>query len=128
VTHVQLIANGRVLRQLAVPRRAGQGAWLQLEQAIEADRSVWIAARAYSLSPLGTPDAESHTNPVYVCVDGRTPYEQGSLERLVAAIDKQIAIHRKRKFAEQAKVTAYFEEARDALMRIRSRKGDFPVP
>ncbi len=116
VTHVQLIAQGRVLRQLEVPRSVGQGAWLELEQTIEVDQSAWIAARAYSLSPLGTPDAESHTNPVYVCVNGRAPYERSSVERLVAAIDQQIAIHQKRTFAEREKVIAYFEQARDILL------------
>jgi len=123
VTHVQLIAQGRVLRQLEVPRSAGQGAWLELEQTIEVDQSTWIAARAYSLSPLGTPDAEAHTNPVYVYVNGRAPYERSSLDRLVAAIDKQIAIHQKRAFAEREKVIAYFEQARDILLRIRGQGG-----
>jgi hypothetical protein len=123
VTHVQVIAQGRVLRQLEVPRSAGQGAWLELEQTIELEQSAWIAARAYSLSPLGTPDAESHANPVYVCVNGRAPYERSSLDRLVGAIDKQIAIHRKREFAERGKVLAYFEQARDILTRIRDAGG-----
>jgi hypothetical protein len=123
VTHVQLIANGRMPRQIEVPRSVGQGGWIELEQAIELDKSAWIAARAYSLSPKGTPDAESHTNPVYVYVNGRPPYEPSSLDRLVAAIDKQIAIHKKRRFTEQAKVTVYFEEARNILMRIRAAGG-----
>jgi hypothetical protein len=108
---------------MEVPRGAGQGQWLEMEQAIEFDRSAWIAARAYSLSPRGTPDAESHTNPVYVYVNGRSPYERSSLDRLVAALDKQTAIHKKRKFAEQAKVVAYFEQARNTLMRIRAAGG-----
>lgn len=120
VTHLQLIANGRVLRQMEVPSGTGQREWVTMEQDIELDQSSWIAARAYSLSPQGAPDAESHTNPVYVCVDGRPPYEQGSLDRLVAAIDKQIAIHTKRRFAEQAKVLAYFEQSRSILMKIRA--------
>jgi hypothetical protein len=65
----------------------------------------------------------SHTNPVYVYVDGRAPYEPSSLDRLVAAIDKQIAIHQKRTFAEQAKVIAYFEQARGRLLRMRAAGG-----
>lgn len=123
VTHVQLIANGRILREMAVPASAGQGHWLELQQAIELDRPAWIAARAYSLSTLGTPDAEAHTNPVYVDVDGRAPYEETSLDRLVEAIDQQIAVHKKRRFPEQAEVVAYFEQAREALMRIRAAGG-----
>ena len=76
-------------------RRAGRSGW-SWSKPSNSMQSAWIAARAYSLSPLGTPDAESHTNPVYVCVDGRAPYDQSSLDRLVAAIDQQIAIHKER--------------------------------
>jgi putative membrane-bound dehydrogenase-like protein len=123
VTHVQLIANGRVIREVQVPASAGKGGWIELEQAIEVDASAWIAARAYSLSPLGTPDAESHTNPVYVYLDGRAPYDQNSLDSLVAAIDGPIAIHQGRKFPEQAQVIAYFEHSRDILMKIREAGG-----
>jgi hypothetical protein len=123
VTHLELVANGRVLRRMEVPPSVAQGQWLEMEEAIGLDKSAWIAARAWSLSPLGTPDAESHTNPVYVCVDGRAPYESLSLDRLVAAIDKQIAVHRKRNFAEQARVIAYFEQAREKLLKIRAAGG-----
>ena len=123
VTHVQLIANGRVIREMQVPASVGQGDWLELEQSIQLDESAWVAARAYSLSPLGTPDAESHTNPVHVYLDGRAPYNEKSLDVLVAAIDKQIAIHKEREFPEQAKVIAYFEQSRDILMMIRAAGG-----
>jgi hypothetical protein len=123
VTHVQLIANGRVTHQMEVPRSVGQGQWLELEQAVELDESTWIAARAYSLSRGGTPDAESHTNPVYVYLDGRVPHEPSSFDRLVAAIDKQIAIHKKRKFDKQLQVIAYFQQARDILMTTRTEGG-----
>ena len=50
VTHVQLIANGRVAHQMEVPRSAGQGQWLELEQAIELDQSAWIASWRRSTS------------------------------------------------------------------------------
>ncbi|MGE0378339.1 MAG: PVC-type heme-binding CxxCH protein [Planctomycetaceae bacterium] len=123
VTHVQLIANGRIVKELQLPRSQGQGNWIELEQSIELDRSAWIAARAFSLSSTGAPDAESHTNPVYVIVDGKAPYERESLDVLVHAIDGQIAVHKKRDFAERARVIAYFEQSRDILMKIRELGG-----
>jgi putative membrane-bound dehydrogenase-like protein len=123
VTNVQLIANGRVVREMEVPAGAGQGEWIELEETIELTESAWIAARAFSLSSLGTPDAESHTNPVYIYLNGRAPYDRDSLDELVAAIDKQIAAHKERKFAEQAKVIAYFERSRDILMQVRAAGG-----
>ncbi len=123
VTNVQLIANGRVLEELRVPPSEGRGSWLQFEVPIELEESAWIAARAFSLSPLGTPDAESHTNPVYVTVDGKAPYDRESLDALVTAIDGQIARHKKRSFPEQARVIAYFEQSRDILMAVRDAGG-----
>ena len=120
VTNVQLIANGRIVHELEIPRSEGRGQWIEIDQEIELDRSAWIAARAFSLSDLGTPDAESHTNPVYVYLGGRAPYNQESLEVLVKAIDGQIGVHEKREFPEQAQVIAYFERSRDILMKIRA--------
>ena len=121
ITHIQLIANGRIVREIQVPPTVGQE--LEIDETIELDGSAWIAARAFSNSRLGTPDAESHTNPVYVYVDDRAPYDRRSLDVLVAAIDKQIATHKARKFAEQARVIAYFEKSRDILMQIRAANG-----
>ncbi len=123
VTHVQFIVNGRIVHEMQVPASSGQGHWLELVQAIELEESAWVAARAYSLSPNGTPDAESHTNPVYVTIDDQAPYNQQSLDVLVNAIDKQITIHKERVFPERAKVIAYFEHSRDILMLIRQAGG-----
>lgn len=123
VTNLQLIANGRVVHEMVVPRTAGRGCWLEMEQTIELTESTWVSARAYSLSRTGTPDAESHTNPVYVIVNNRAPYQQDSIDALVAAIDGQIAVHKKREFDERAQVIAYFEESRDILMAMRDAGG-----
>jgi len=118
VTNVQLVVNGRILREMKVSAGESQGHWLEFEQQVELAESAWIAARAFSLSPLGTPNAEAHTNPVYVYVNGKAPYDRESLDGLLAQIDKQIADHKKRKFAEKAKILAYFDHSRDILLKI----------
>jgi len=123
VTNIQLVGNGRVLHELSISESQGQGSWLEFDVSLELNKSTWIAVRAYSLSKNGTPDAEAHTNPVYVYIDDQAPYERESLDVLVTAIDSQIAFHKKRKFAEQAKVIAYFEKSRDILMSIRENGG-----
>ncbi|MEZ6053266.1 MAG: HEAT repeat domain-containing protein [Planctomycetaceae bacterium] len=123
MTHVQLIVNGRVVREMHLPASTGQGSWIELDHTIELEESAWIAARAFSLSPHGTADAESHTNPVYVTINDRAAYNQQSLDAMVAAIDKQIAIHKEREFPERAQVIAYFEHSRDILMLIRQAGG-----
>lgn len=123
VTDVQLIVNGRVVEHIRVPASEGRGNWIDLEQSLALDKSSWIAARAFSLSANETPDAESHTNPVYVYLNGKAPFDRKSVDGLLAAIDGQIAAHKKRKFPEQAKVIAYFEQARDILARLREAGG-----
>ncbi len=123
ITDVQLVVNGRILKHLEVADDEGKGRWLELHQEIELAESAWIAARAFSLSPLGGPDAEAHTNPVYVYLGGTAPYDLESLDVLLARIDEQIAGHKKRKFPEQAKVLAYFERSRDILLKLRAAGG-----
>lgn len=123
VTNIQLIANGRIVDELSVSASQGQGSWIELQRDVELTESAWIAARAYSLSAHGAANAEAHTNPVYVYLRGKSPYDRESLDGWLAALDQQIAIHRGRKFEEQAKVLDYFDRARDILTRIRATGG-----
>lgn len=123
VTSVQLIAHGRVVDEVTLPPAAGLGNWIELEREIELDQSSWIAARAFSRSRLGTPDAEAHTNPVYVYLNGKAPYDRESLDALIDAIDGQIDAHEKRDFPQRARIIAYFERSRDILMKMRAAGG-----
>jgi hypothetical protein len=123
VTDVQLVANGRILKHLKVKADDAKSDWLEFNQRVELTESAWIAARAFSLSPLGTPDAEAHTNPVYVYLDGKAPYDRESLDGLLAKLDGQIAENEKREFAERTKILAYFNRSRDILLKIRATGG-----
>lgn len=123
VTHVELVANGRIVDELLVPASQGQGSWIELERVVELTGSAWIAARAYSLSALGAANAEAHTNPVYVYLDGKAPFDQESLDGWLAALDQQIEVQRARRFAEQARALDYYERSRDILTRIRAAGG-----
>jgi putative membrane-bound dehydrogenase-like protein len=123
---VQLIVNGKVVHEQSVPAEKDRGVWIELDRPIDLDRSSWIAARAFSKTASGAADAEAHTNPVYVLLAGKAPYDRDSLDRLVARIDQQMAVHRKRSFAEKARVLDYFQKSRDILLRIR-RAGGLPA-
>ena len=76
----------------------------------------WIAARAFSVSPTGRPDAEAHTNPVYVYVDGQKPFDQRDRDWLLAKLDGRIALLEKREFAEKPQVIQFFHAARQKLL------------
>jgi putative membrane-bound dehydrogenase-like protein len=123
VTNLQLIVNGRVAREEIVRAERGRHRWIEFSQPVEIDRSAWIAARAFSLSRLGTPDAEAHTNPVSVILDGKAPFERDALDELVVRLDAQIAAHKKRDFPEKARVLAYFDRSRDILLKLREAGG-----
>ena len=123
VTDIDLIVNGKVVKHLAIPRDESQGRWLELEHAVELDEPAWIAARAYSTSPGGLPDAEAHTNPVYVYLNDRAPFQKAAVDFWIAKIDEQIALHAKRIFPENVKVLNYFQQARDVLLKIRAQGG-----
>ncbi len=75
------------------------------------------------MADSGAPDAEAHTNPVYVDIGEKAPYNRDSLDRLIAQLDEQMAIHRKRSFAEKARVLDDFQKSRDILLRIRQAGG-----
>jgi putative membrane-bound dehydrogenase-like protein len=123
LTNLELIVNGRVVARRSVPRSESMGKWIELQRPLEISESSWIAARAYSTTPGGQPDAEAHTNPVYVLIDGRAPYRRESLDVWVSRIDQQIAVHARRSFPEKAKVLAYFQRSRDLLLAIRADGG-----
>ncbi len=123
---VQILVNGRVVHEQAVPLEKGKGVWIDREHTLDLDRSSWIVARTFSKAPSGAPNAEAHTNPIYVYVDDKAPYDQDSLDHLVKRIDEQIAVHRQRRFDEKARVLDYFQKSRDILLRIR-RNGGLPA-
>lgn len=120
---VQLIVSGKVVHEKQIAAGDAHGKWIEVEHSVDLTQSAWIAARAFGRAPSGASDAEAHTNPVYVYLDGKAPYDRNSLDQLVGRIDQQMAVHRKRLFAEQAKVLDDFQKSRDILLRIRQRDG-----
>lgn len=123
VETVQIVVNGRVVAEHAAPSGKAQREWYTLVADVELKASSWIAARAFGKSKTGAPDAESHTNPVYLDVEGKAAYDRASLDRLVGKIDEQMAKNRARTFAEKAKLLDYFQKSRDILLKIRAAGG-----
>jgi putative membrane-bound dehydrogenase-like protein len=123
VTSLQLVVNGKVVEELTVPASQGVGNWVELGRVVELSASSWLAARASGKSATGTPDAEAHTNPVYIHLDGKAPYDRESLDRLVEKLDAQMNLHRARTFPEKAKALDYFQASRDILLKVREAGG-----
>jgi hypothetical protein len=123
IQEVQLVVNGEVLRRRMVPSKQALGEWFELAEPVNLNESAWIAARALSTSINGKADAEAHTNPVYVYVNDRMPYQQRDLDWLVQRLEEQIAAQERRTFPEREKVVAFYRQSRAELLKIRQQKG-----
>jgi hypothetical protein len=82
VRTVDLIRNGRIVsRDFAAE---GRSYW-ELSRRIEASSSGWVAVRAHS--DAGT---EAHTNPVYVYLDGKLPFDDDACGQILARLDSSL--------------------------------------
>jgi putative membrane-bound dehydrogenase-like protein len=127
ISDVHLIINGKIVSAWKVPADQTAldqtGKWIEFEKKIELREPAWIVARAFSTSPGGSPNADAHTNPVYVSLDGRLPYDRDSLDALVKKIDTELRDQKRRKFDTKTALVDYFERSRDILLKIREHGG-----
>ena len=129
VTDLDLIVNGKTIATKSIKADESRGRWIELEKKISISESSWIAARAHSKAPTGSPDAEAHTNPVHIYVNGKAPYNEANLNWLLGKLDGQIKAHVNRKFPPRApigaktKAVGYFKGARERLIEIRAQGG-----
>jgi putative membrane-bound dehydrogenase-like protein len=121
VTHIQLLYNGRVIMEYKPQGRPDAGEYFVHTSELDLTEPAWIAARAFSKSPSGNADAESHTNPVYVEQGGRKPFSPASADWLLAKLDEQIADHAARDVPEKSKAVEYFQRAREILVAAKER-------
>jgi putative membrane-bound dehydrogenase-like protein len=126
VTNLQLIVNGKVVEELVVPASQGINGWLDLTKSIPVSAACWVAARAFSRSPQGLPDANAHTNPVYVYRDGKAPFDSASLDVLVQRLEAQMTAQARRTFQGKTQVLDYFQESRRVLRKVQ-KAGGLPV-
>lgn len=82
VRFLELIVNGWVVsRELFDEPKVA----FQFQRSVQITESVWIAARTYA--EAGT---EAHTNPVYVYVGSRLPFNRDSARNIISRLDGSI--------------------------------------
>ncbi len=123
VTDVQLVVNGRVVKEVSARPAPDESQHLVLEETITLVEPSWIAARAFSKSPTGSPDAEAHTNPVYAYLNGRRPYAAADVDWLIERLDEQITDHQARDVTERSEPVEYFNRSREILLAIKAKGG-----
>ena len=75
------------------------------------------------MSPPGRPDAEAHTNPIYLTIDGKLPYATADVDWLIARVDELITALDKRKFEEKPMALEFYRKSRAKLVAIREAGG-----
>jgi putative membrane-bound dehydrogenase-like protein len=123
VSNIELIVNGKVASAWKVSEESCLDKWVQFETRLDLREPAWIAARAFGTAPNGSPDADAHTNPVYVSLDGRLPYNRESLDALVKKLDVELRDQKRRRFETKTALVDYFERTRDILLKIREKGG-----
>jgi hypothetical protein len=118
VEEIHVIAMGKVVarRRLKSMERRGPVEWTVK---VPVEHSTWIAVRAFARNrKTGREDVEAHTNPVYIRIDGRPPFDANSVRWLIRKLDGRIAFHAKRKFRQRERVLGYFRKSRAILTRL----------
>jgi len=118
VEYLDLLVNGKTVKSLSIPHDVGQGCWHELQHKISKVEPCWITARAHSLSPTGRPNAEAHTNPVYVYVDGKKPFNSEDRDWLIGKLDGRIEVATQRMFAGKQQFLEFLRESRKKLCEL----------
>jgi hypothetical protein len=118
VDEIHVIAMGRVVARRRLKPKEHRGP-LQWTVKVPVEQSTWIAVRAFATNrQTGREDVEAHTNPVYVRVDGKPPFDPKSVRWLLHKLDARIAFHAKQKFPQRGKVLSYYRKSRAVLERL----------
>ncbi|GAB4138956.1 MAG: hypothetical protein Tsb009_07540 [Planctomycetaceae bacterium] len=118
VDEIHVISLGKVVarKRLKASENRGPVRWTVR---LPVKESTWIAVRAFAKNAqTGREDTEAHTNPVYVEIDGKKPFQAESVRWLLKKLNARIEYHAKRKFAEKKQVLAYFEKSRAVLQKM----------
>ncbi len=78
VRYVEIIQNGRVVERKFAP---DSRVWWEFSSNVPVLRSGWIAIRAY-----GDAGTDAHTNPVYLFVDGKRPFDSDACDQILARL------------------------------------------
>ena len=82
VRNVELLVNGQVVDMVQYPELSQN---IVLKRKIRINKSSWVAARTYA--EAGT---DAHTNPVYIYVGKKLPFNRDSARQIMARLDGSI--------------------------------------
>ncbi len=121
VSDIEVIANGTVAKHFRIDRATKSGTLpqkLTYRFQLPLSGSTWFAARAYGEQVAGLPDAEAHTNPIFVLRGEEPIANMASVNWLLARLDERIAKIEAMNFEKKADVLQYYRDCR-ALLAAR---------
>ncbi len=95
VRYVDVIRNGHVVSKKFAPE--GRTQWSFTDR-LNIQKSGWVAVRAY-----GDAGTESHTNPVYIYMGGKLPFDDDASGQILARLDGSIRTIPNAEIVEQLK-------------------------
>ena len=118
ISDIEILANGVAVRHFRIDRATRAGDLpqeLNYRFTLPLRASAWFAARAYGEQVEGLPDAEAHTNPVYI-LRGEAPIANDeSVAWLLIKLDANIAEIEAMDFEKKADVLRYYNDCRSLL-------------
>jgi len=119
ITDIECIANGQIVRHFKLDEQSPAYALpqkLRYSFKVPVSGSTWFAVRVHGEQVAGLPDAEAHTNPVYVLRGEEPIRNSASVEWLLAKLDERIAVLQSmEEFDKKAEVLEYFSACRKQL-------------
>ena len=110
VRHVDVVWNGRVVSRRFDP--TGRSRW-EISERLEVERSGWLAVRAYEDT-----GADAHTNPVYVSLKGKLPFEDDACGQILARLEGSIRLtpnqEAKERLRDLKEHLQHYRDTRDA--------------
>ena len=122
ISDIEIIANGKVLKHFRIDRQTPSG---QLPQKLAyhlqlpLSESTWLAVRAHGEQVPGLPNAEAHTNPIYVIRQNKPIADPTSVAWLLSRLDERTAEIEAMNFERRPEVLQYFKDCR-ALLAARA--------
>lgn len=122
VSDIEILGNGKVLKHFRIDRQTPAGQLpqkLSYRLSLPLSESTWLAARAHGEQVPGLPNAEAHTNPIYVILGNKPISDADSVAWLLARLDERTAEIEAMNFERKPEVLQYFKDCR-ALLAARS--------
>ncbi len=114
VQQVDVLVNGSVAHSFAVKSNELPQS-LRYEMVIPCEKSMWVSARAWGEQLEGHPDADAHTNPVYITFEGTPIRSTNSIRWLIQKVGERLEDNSARSFSRRDDVVTFFEHTKTML-------------